>query len=230
MDEKKEKVRKPTGSPKWVRKTDSVRGGSNGTSKLAKQFLPEAKTFKEKAGLLGLKARDDKRPLTEKLRDGLEWMLNKYQIVFKHRSECVDQHEYECLLITHSAISDFSVGSFIFSLHSEVEELPYIPHYFNPRTYADENIRNEEKRAEFISVVDEIEKVFVQTKKDLRKYIENDAYFLNAQTRSHTIWFLEHFFKSDIEEPDTPSSGKITFEVKIPSDIPQEVKDALGTK
>lgn len=225
--EKKVVVRKPTKSPPYVRKTDQQRAPAHGTSRLAKQFLPETKTFKEKMGYLGLKARDDKRPLAEKLRDGIKWMREKYTIVFKHRSECVDQHEYECLLITHSAISDFSISSFIFSLFSEVEELPYIHHTFNAVKYAD-NIQDEKLREDFKGAVEELEKIFIQTKKDLRKYIENDAYFLNAQTRSHTIWFLEHFFKSDIEEPDAPTSGKVVFEVQVPDPIPQEVKDAMG--
>lgn len=227
--EKKVVVRKPTKSPPYVRKTDQQRAPAHGTSRLAKQFLPETKTFKEKMGYLGLKARDDKRHLAEKLRDGIKWMRDKYTIVFKHRSECVDQHEYECLLITHSAISDFSISSFIFSLFSEVEELPYIHHTFNAVKYAD-NIQDEKLREDFKGAVEELEKIFVQTKKDLRKYIENDAYFLNAQTRSHTIWFLEHFFKSDIEEPDAPTSGKVVFEVQVPEAIPQEVLDAMGSK
>ena len=154
---------------------------------------------------------------------------NKRDNPSKHLAECVDQHEYECLLITHSAISDFTVSAFIFSLFSEVEELPYISHYFNPVKYADELI-DPELKDKFKESVEELEKIFVQTKKDLRKYIENDAYFLNAQTRSHTIWFLEHFFKSDIEEPDAPSSGKVVFEVQVPAPIPQEVLDAMGTK
>lgn len=227
--EKKVVVRKPTKSPPYVRKTDQKRAPAHGTSRLAKQFLPETKTFKEKMGYLGLKARDDKRHLAEKLRDGIKWMREKYTIVFKHRSECVDQHEYECLLITHSAISDFSISSFIFSLFSEVEELPYIHHTFNAVKYAD-NIQDEKLREDFKGAVEELEKIFIQTKKDLRKYIENDAYFLNAQTRSHTIWFLEHFFKSDIEEPDAPTSGKVVFEVQVPEAIPQEVLDAMGSK
>jgi hypothetical protein len=41
---------------------------------------------------------------------------------------------------------------------------------------------------------------------------------------------LEHFFKSDIEEPDAPTSGKVVFEVQVPNPIPQEVLDAMGTK
>lgn len=227
--EKKVVIRKPTKSPPYVRKTDQKRAPAHGTSRLAKQFLPETKTFKEKMGYLGLKARADKRHLAEKLRDGIKWMREKYTIVFKHRSECVDQHEYECLLITHSAISDFSISSFIFSLFSEVEELPYIHHTFNAVKYAD-NIQDEKLREDFKGAVEELEKIFIQTKKDLRKYIENDAYFLNSQTRTHTIWFLEHFFKSDIEEPDAPTSGKVVFEVQVPEAIPQEVLDAMGSK
>ena len=228
--EKKVVIRKPTKSPPYVRKTDKKCAPAHGTSRLAKQFLPETKTFKEKIGYLGLKNRDDKRPLAEKLRDGIKWMREKYTIVFKHRSECVDQHEYECLLITHSAISDFSISSFIFSLFSEVEELPYIPHTFNAVKYAETQYTDEAKREDFKSAVEELEKIFIQTKKDLRKYIENDAYFLNSQTRTHTIWFLEHFFKSDIEEPDAPTSGKVVFEVQVPEAIPQEVLDAMGSK
>lgn len=229
MAEKEVKPRIPTRSPKYVRKGAKKCGSASGNSKLAKQFIPETKTFKEKRGFLGLKSREDKRHLWEKLQDGIRWMREKYTIVFKHRSECVDQHEYECLLITHSAISDFTVSSFIFSLFSEVEELPYISHYFNPVKYADELV-DPELKEKFKESVEELEKIFVQTKKDLRKYIENDAYFLNAQTRSHTIWFLEHFFKSDIEEPDAPTSGKVVFEVQVPAPIPQEVLDAMGTK
>lgn len=229
MAEKEVKPRIPTRSPKYVRKSAKKRAPASGTSKLAKQFIPEAKSYTEKIGFLGMKSRDDKRPLWEKLQDGIRWMREKYTIVFKHRSECVDQHEYECLLITHSAISDFTVSAFIFSLFSEVEELPYISHYFNPVKYADDLV-DPELKEKFKESVEELEKIFVQTKKDLRKYIENDAYFLNAQTRSHTIWFLEHFFKSDIEEPDAPTSGKVVFEVQVPAPIPQEVLDAMGTK
>ena len=135
----------------------------------------------------------------------------------------------ECLLITHAVISDFTLSAFIFSLFSEVEELPYISHTFNPVKYAD-NLVDEEMKEKFKSVVEELEKIFINTKRVMKKYIEDDAYFLNAQTRSHTIWFLEHFFKSDIEEPDAPTSGKVVFEVQVPAPIPQEVLDAMGTK
>lgn len=229
MDEqqpKKKKIVKPRKSPPYKRKTDR-QAPSNGNSACARQFIPETKTFREKQGFLGLKARDDGRPLADKLMDGVRWMREKYTITFKHRSECVDQHEYECLLVTHAAISDFTVSAFIFSLFSEVEELPYIHHSLNVVKYAEE-LKTDELRDRFKAAVEELEKIFVQTKKDLRKYIENDAYFLNAQTRSHTIWFLEHFFKNDIEEPDAPTSGKVVFEVQVPDPIPQEVKDAMG--
>ena len=200
MAEKEVKPRIPTRSPKYVRKGAKKCGSASGNSKLAKQFIPETKTFKEKRGFLGLKSREDRRPLWEKLQDGIRWMREKY-----------------------------TISSFIFSLFSEVEELPYISHYFNPVKYADELV-DPELKEKFKEAVEELEKIFIQTKKDLRKYIENDAYFLNAQTRSHTIWFLEHFFKSDIEEPDAPSSGKVVFEVQVPAPIPQEVLDAMGTK
>ena len=229
MAEKEVKPRIPTGSPKYVRRSSKKFPPANGSSRLAKHFIPEAKTFKEKEGFIGLKNRDDKRPLCDKLQDGVNWMRNKYTIVFKHRSECVDQHEYECLLITHAVISDFTLSAFIFSLFSEVEELPYISHTFNPVKYAD-NLVDEEMKEKFKSVVEELEKIFINTKRVMKKYIEDDAYFLNAQTRSHTIWFLEHFFKSDIEEPDAPTSGKVVLEVQVPAPIPQEVLDAMGTK
>lgn len=223
----KTEARIPTNSRHYKRKTDCAQAPVRGTSRLAQKFIPETKTFKEKQGFLGLKDRDDKRPLWQKLTDVYNWLCEKYTIVFKHRSECVDQHEYECLLITHSAISDFTVAAFIYSCCSEVEELPYVHHCFNPMRYAEDLSEGPDKEA-FKDIVEKIEKKFVSIKKDLRKYIENDAYFLNAQTRSHTIWFLEHFFKNDIEEPDAPTSGKVVFEVQVPDPIPQEVKDAMG--
>lgn len=227
---KEPKPRIPTDSHNYVRNGKHKKAPADGTSRLARTFIPETKTFREKQGFLGLKMRDDKRSLTEKLRDGIKWMNEKFVITFKHRSECVDQHEYECLMVTHAAISDFTVQSFIFSLFSLVEELPYVNHHFNPARYAEKEFTDEKKREEFKAVIEDLEKVFVQTKKDLKKYIENDAYFLNAQTRSHTIWFLEHFFKTDIEEPDAPTSGKVVFEVQVPDPIPQEVLDAMGNK
>ena len=223
----KTEARIPTNSRHYKRKTDCAQAPVRGTSRLAQKFIPETKTFKEKQGFLGLKDRDDKRPLWQKLTDVYNWLCEKYTIVFKHRSECVDQHEYECLLITHSAISDFTVAAFIYSCCSEVEELPYVHHCFNPIRYAEDLAEGPDKEA-FKEIVEKIEKKFISIKKDLRKYIENDAYFLNAQTRSHTIWFLEHFFKNDIEEPDAPTSGKVVFEVQVPDPIPQEVKDAMG--
>lgn len=223
----KTEARIPTNSRHYKRKTDCAQAPVRGTSRLAQKFIPETKTFKEKQGFLGLKDRDDKRPLWQKLTDVYNWLCEKYTIVFKHRSECVDQHEYECLLITHSAISDFTVAAFIYSCCSEVEELPYVHHCFNPMRYAEDLSEGPDKEA-FKDIVEKIEKKFISIKKDLRKYIENDAYFLNAQTRSHTIWFLEHFFKNDIEEPDAPTSGKVVFEVQVPDPIPQEVKDAMG--
>ena len=223
----KTEARIPTNSRHYKRKTDCAQAPVRGTSRLAQKFIPETKTFKEKQGFLGLKDRDDKRPLWQKLTDVYDWLCEKYTIVFKHRSECVDQHEYECLLITHSAISDFTVAAFIYSCCSEVEELPYVHHCFNPIRYAEDLSEGPDKEA-FKEIVEKIEKKFISIKKDLRKYIENDAYFLNAQTRSHTIWFLEHFFKNDIEEPDAPISGKVVFEVQVPDPIPQEVKDAMG--
>ena len=223
----KTEARIPTNSRHYKRKTDCAQAPVRGTSRLAQKFIPETKTFKEKQGFLGLKDRDDKRPLWQKLTDVYNWLCEKYTIVFKHRSECVDQHEYECLLITHSAISDFTVAAFIYSCCSEVEELPYVHHCFNPIRYAEDLSEGPDKEA-FKEIVEKIEKKFISIKKDLRKYIENDAYFLNAQTRSHTIWFLEHFFKNDIEEPDAPTSGKVVFEVQVPDPIPQEVKDAMG--
>lgn len=229
QQEKKKKIEKPKHSPPYKRKTEQQYAPSYGVSQAARQFVPETKTFREKQGFLGLKARDDDRPLADKLMDGVRWMREKYTITFKHRSECVDQHEYECLLVTHAAISDFTVSAFIFSLFSEVEELPYIHHSLNVVKYAEE-LKTDALRERFKAAVEDLEKIFVQTKKDLRKYIENDAYFLNAQTRSHTIWFLEHFFRSDIEEPDAPTSGKVVFEVQVPAPIPQEVLDAMGTK
>ena len=225
----KTEARIPTNSRHYKRKTDCAQAPVRGTSRLAQKFIPETKTFKEKQGFLGLKDRDDKRPLWQKLTDVYNWLCEKYTIVFKHRSECVDQHEYECLLITHSAISDFTVAAFIYSCCSEVEELPYVHHCFNPMRYAEDLADGPDKEA-FKDIVEKIEKKFISIKKDLRKYIENDAYFLNAQTRSHTIWFLEHFFKTDIEEPDAPTSGKVVFEVQVPAPIPQEVLDAMGTK
>lgn len=223
----KTEARIPTNSKHYKRKTDCAQAPVRGTSRLAQKFIPETKTFKEKQGLLGLKDRDDKRPLWQKLTDVYDWLCDKYTIVFKHRSECIDQHEYECLLITHSAISDFTVAAFIYSCCSEVEALPYVHHCFNPVRYAEDLSEGPDKEA-FKDIVEKIEKKFISIKKDLRKYIENDAYFLNAQTRSHTIWFLEHFFKNDIEEPDAPTSGKVVFEVQVPDPIPQEVKDAMG--
>ena len=223
----KTEARIPTNSRHYKRKTDCAQAPVRGTSRLAQKFIPETKTFKEKQGFLGLKDRDDKRPLWQKLTDVYNWLCEKYTIVFKHRSECADQHEYECLLITHSAISDFTVAAFIYSCCSEVEELPYVHHCFNPIRYAEDLAEGPDKEA-FKDIVEKIEKKFISIKKDLRKYIENDAYFLNAQTRSHTIWFLEHFFKNDIEEPDAPTSGKVVFEVQVPDPIPQEVKDAMG--
>ena len=223
----KTEARIPTNSKHYKRKTDCAQAPVRGTSRLAQKFIPETKTFKEKQGFLGLKDRDDKRPLWQKLTDVYNWLCEKYTIVFKHRSECVDQHEYECLLITPSAISDFTVAAFIYSCCSEVEELPYVHHCFNPIRYAEDLAEGPDKEA-FKDIVEKIEKKFISIKKDLRKYIENDAYFLNAQTRSHTIWFLEHFFKNDIEEPDAPTSGKVVFEVQVPDPIPQEVKDAMG--
>jgi hypothetical protein len=223
----KTEARIPTNSRHYKRKTDCAQAPVRGTARLAQKFIPETKTFKEKQGFLGLKDRDDKRPLWQKLTDVYNWLCEKYTIVFKHRSECVDQHEYECLLITHSAISDFTVAAFIYSCCSEVEELPYVHHCFNPMRYAEDLAEGPDKEA-FKDIVEKIEKKFISIKKDLRKYIENDAYFLNAQTRSHTIWFLEHFFKNDIEEPDAPTSGKVVFEVQVPDPIPQEVKDAMG--
>lgn len=229
MAEKEVKPRIPTRSPKYVRNGAKKAAPAHGTSRLAKQFIPEAKTYKEKEGFLGLKNRDDNRTLVEKLQDGVRWMREKYTVVFKHRSECIDQHEYECLLITHAVISDFTLSSFIFSLFSEVEELPYIHHKFNPISYAD-SLADEDYKEKFKETIEELEKIFIHTKQVLKKYIEDDAYFLNAQTRSHTIWFLEHFFKSDIEEPDAPTSGKVVFEVQVPAPIPQEVLDAMGTK
>lgn len=227
-DPKKTKARIPTNSKHYERKTEQPYAPARGTSRLAQKFIPETKTYKEKIGFLGLKDRVDNRPIWEKLQDVYDWLCEKFTIVFKHRSECVDQHEYECLLITHSAISDFTVAAFIFSCCSEVEELPYIHHSFNPVRYAEEKLADGPDKEKFKEVVELIEKKFVSIKKDLRKYIENDAYFLNAQTRSHTIWFLEHFFKNDIEEPDAPTSGKVVFEVQVPDPIPQEVKDAMG--
>ena len=223
----KTEARIPTNSKHYKRKTDCAQAPVRGTSRLAQKFIPETKTFKEKQGFLGLKDRDDKRPLWQKLTDVYGWLCEKYTIVFKHRSECADQHEYECLLITHSAISDFTVAAFIYSCCSEVEELPYVHHCFNPMRYAEDLAEGPDKEA-FKDIVEKIEKKFISIKKDLRKYIENDAYFLNAQTRSHTIWFLEHFFKNDIEEPDAPTAGKVVFEVQVPDPIPQEVKDAMG--
>lgn len=223
----KTEARIPTNSKHYKRKTDCAQAPVRGTSRLAQKFIPETKTFKEKKGFLGLKDRTDTRPIWEKLRDVYDWLCDEFTIVFKHRSECVDQHEYECLLITHSAISDFTVAAFIYSLCSEVESLPFIHHSFNPVRYADD-LEDGPGKEKFKEVVELIEKKFISIKKDLRKYIENDAYFLNAQTRSHTIWFLEHFFKNDIEEPDAPTSGKVVFEVQVPDPIPQEVKDAMG--
>ena len=132
----------------------------------------------------------------------------------------------ESLGVTQAVISDFTVDSWIYSIFSGVASLPFIQYPFNSKNYLATLAEGEEKER-FKVALEGISQYFYGAKREMKKRVENDAYFLNSQFRSHTIWFLEKFFSNDLVPPEVVEDNKVEFEVLMPPPLPEEVKNAI---
>lgn len=202
---------------------------ARGNTACAAQFFPAHVPSRwEQRGFMAMKDHTDNVPVHERLEQGLEWLKNKFRVVFCARNEISDPDDMECLGVTQAVISDFTVDSWIYSIFSGVAELPYIKYPFDSKQMSAD--RSGEVKERFDTAVKKYYAYFYELKRYMKKMVENDAYFLNSQLRSHTIWFLEKFFSQDLVPPELDEDTKVELEVLMPPPLPKEVADALSDK
>lgn len=223
--------KKPTTHGKGTYKRTGARktAPARASTPFAAQFFPDPVPSRwEQRGYLAKKVRDGS-PVYERMEKCLEWLKEKFKIVFVPRAELTDPDDMECLGVTQAAISDFTLDAWIYSIFAGVSELPFLPYPFSTKTSA-AGMAEGEHKDRFLDAVEGIKVYFYATKREMKKRVENDAYFLNSQFRSHTIWFLEKFFATDLEAPEMEQDFKVEFEVIMPEPLPEDVQRAIQDK
>lgn len=219
---------KPSHYPAYKRTGARRTAPARATSSFAAQCFPNPMPSRmEQRGFLALKPRVGRTPLPDRLEQCLEWLRSKYRIVFAPREDIQDADDMECLGVTQAAISDFTVDAWIYSIAASVQEMPYFSYPFIFSRALDEFVEGP-KKERCKEAYEGIKDYFYGIKREMKKRVENDAYFLNSQFRSHTIWFLEKFFATEIVPPEATDERKIEFEVLLPPPLPKEVADAVS--
>lgn len=221
------KAVKPSHYPPYQRKGTRRTAPARATSAYAAQCFPSPVPSRwEQRGFLAKKPKT-KEPMYKRLERCLKWLKEDFKLVFVPREQIEDPDDMESLGVTQAVISDFTVDSWIFSIFSGVSSLPFISYPFNSKDLLSSIAEGPEKER-FKAALEGISNYFYGAKREMKKRVENDAYFLNSQFRSHTIWFLEKFFSSDLVQPEAVDDTNVEFEVIMPPPLPEEVKNAIS--